>query len=123
MTPSMRGRLPPVKEADSVLDVYPVDTHSRVMEHRGALGCRVALRQPFKGVIKNVVRVGYLINGKVAFEHAPVGAELLDAIRHEGGHRLRQFFRTDGRSSSMPAETHAGYAETTEFDGDVGTSG
>ena len=50
------------------------------MEHRGALAGRIALRQPLEGVIHNIVGVGHLIRREVAFEQAPVGAELLDAV-------------------------------------------
>lgn len=119
--PSMLGRVPSVVlTIVGTLDVYPVDTRSRVMEHRSALGSRVASGQPFEGVIQHVVRVGHLIHGEVAFKHTPVGAELLDAIRHQGGHRRRQLCGADGRLPGMPIKTGAGHADATEFDGDVG---
>ena len=75
-------------------DIYPVDTRRRVMEHRGTLGSRVALGQPFEGVIHHVVGKGHLIHREVAFEHTSVGAELLDAVRQPGA--------IDAASSSEP---------------------
>src|SRR5574337_85447 len=83
------------------LDVYPIDTRCRLMEHRGALGRGAAFRQPFEGVVQHVVGVGHLVDREIALEHAPGGAELLDAVGHEGGHRRRKLFRADGRASRM----------------------
>ena len=54
------------------------------MEHSGALGGRVAFGQPFEGVIHHVVGVRHLVNREVAFEHAPVGTELLE-VNLRGG--------------------------------------
>ena len=64
--------------------VNPVDTGGRVVEHGGALGRRVAFGQPFEGVVHDVVGVRDLVDREVAFEHAPVRAELLDAVMHQG---------------------------------------
>jgi hypothetical protein len=50
--PPMLGRVPSVVGIVGGLDVYPVDARSRVMEHRGALGRRVACGQPLEGVIQ-----------------------------------------------------------------------
>jgi hypothetical protein len=61
-------------------DIYPVDPRRRVMEHRGALGSRVALGQPFEGVVHHVIGEGHLIHREVAFEHTPIGTELLYAV-------------------------------------------
>src|SRR5262249_61407541 len=58
------GSLIPLQAAS---DIYPVDTRRRVMEHRGTLGSRVALREPFEGVIHHVVRERHFINREVAF--------------------------------------------------------
>jgi hypothetical protein len=92
------------------LNVYTVDASSRVMEHCSALDSRVARGQTFEGVIQHIVGVGYLIHGEVAFEHTTRGAELLDAIRHQGGHRRRELCRADGRLPGVPVKTGAGHA-------------
>ena len=72
------------------LEVNPVDTDGRVVKHGGALGSRVALRQPFERVVHNIVGVRHLVDREIAFEHAAVGAELLDTILHQGGQRRGQ---------------------------------
>src|SRR5216683_7893760 len=73
-------RCPPRWQAAGALDGYPIDASGRVVEHRGALGSGIALRQPFEGVVHHVVGVRHLVDREVALEHAAVGAELLDAV-------------------------------------------
>src|SRR5437762_13383517 len=94
---------------------YPIDASGRIVEHRGALGCGVALRQPFEGVVHHVVGVGQLVDGGGALEHAPVGAELLDAIGDEGGHRRRELVRADGCAPGVPVKPGAGHADAAEL--------
>ena len=60
----------------------PVGACCSVVEQIGALGGRIALGKPLEGVEQHVVRERYLVDREVAFEHAPLGAELLDAIAH-----------------------------------------
>jgi hypothetical protein len=64
--PSVLGRV--LSVVVGRLDGYPIDTRRCVMEHRSALSSRVALAQPFEGVIQDVIGVGHLINREVAFE-------------------------------------------------------
>jgi hypothetical protein len=64
----------------------PVCPNGRVMEQGRALSGRVPLGKPFEGVEQDVVGERHLIRRKVAFEHAPVWAKLLNAVRHQGGH-------------------------------------
>ena len=64
------------------LHVYAVSAYGVVVEHGGALGGGVALGQALEGVVHDVVGIGDLVHGVVAFEHAPAGAELLDAVVH-----------------------------------------
>src|SRR2546428_12992613 len=60
------------------LDVYSVDFGRRVMEHRRAFGRRVGTGEPFERVIHHVIGKGDFVWRKVAFEHAPLRAELLN---------------------------------------------
>ena len=56
--PHMSRRLPLVViETVGALYVYPVHTSRIIMEHRRAFGSRVALGQPFEGVVHHVVGV------------------------------------------------------------------
>jgi hypothetical protein len=64
----------------------PVCPNRRVMEQGRALTGRVPLGKPFEGVEQDVVGERHLIRREVAFEHAPVWAKLLNAVRHQGGH-------------------------------------
>jgi hypothetical protein len=74
----------------SLLVADPVGPHCRVMEQGRALRRRVPLGKPFEGVEQDVVGERHLIHREVTFKHAAVRAKLLNAVRHEGRHRLRQ---------------------------------
>jgi len=66
----MLGRVP--SGVVGRLDRYPIDTRRCVMEHRGALSSRVALGQPFEGILQDVIGVEHLINqplDEFAFTH------------------------------------------------------
>src|SRR5712691_9399572 len=86
---SLRGRVPSVVVTGlaSLHVADPVGSHRRVMEQRRTLRGGVSLGKPFEGVEQDVVRERYLIGREVAFKHAPVGAKLRNAVRHEGCHR------------------------------------
>src|SRR5882757_6811066 len=62
----------------------------------------------------------YLVDWKVALEHAPVRAELLDAVAHHRRHRRGQFFRADRPRPGMPVEAQPGHSDTAQLDVDVG---
>ena len=95
--PSLLGNVPSVVVAGvAPLDVAdPVGPHRRVVEQGRALRGRVPLGKPFEGVEQDVVGERHLIRREVAFEHAAVGAKLLDAVGHERRHRRGQLLRAD----------------------------
>lgn len=99
----------------------PVDTGDSVVEQGGALGRRVALGQPFARIVHDIVGVRDLVDRDMAFEHAAVGAELLDTILHQGGQRCGQLFRADGFGAYMPVEAKPALSDPTELDDDIGT--
>src|SRR3989454_5445074 len=78
------------------LDVYSVALGRRVMEHRRAFGRRVGTGEPFERVIHHVIGKGDFVWRKVAFEHAPLRAELLNTVLHPRRHVSGQFLRADG---------------------------
>src|SRR5712691_1877825 len=62
----------------------------------------------------------HLIGWKVAFEHAPVRAKLLNAERHEGRHGRGQLVRADRRGPFMPVKPQAGHADAPQLQIDIG---
>src|SRR5215470_3838510 len=101
--------------------VNPVYTGSSVVEHGGALGSRIAFGKAFESVVHDIIGVRYLVDREVAFEHASVGAELLDTIMHQGRQSLGQLFRADGLCTCMPVKAEAALSDPAELDDDVGT--
>src|SRR5262244_4264891 len=107
--------------ACSVLDAQTIDTGRRVVEHRGALRGRVALRESLEGVVHDAVGEGNLVHGEVALEHAATRTELLDAVAHAGRHGGGQLLRADGSGPGVPVEAGARHAHAAQLDVDVGT--
>ena len=101
----------------------PVGPHRRVMEQGRALRRRVPLRHPFEGIEQDVVGERHLIHREVAFKHAPVRTKLLNTVRQEGCHRLRQRVRADGLAAGIPVRAGPGHAEPSEFEQDIGALG
>src|SRR5438270_11972788 len=97
----------------------PIGANSRVVKQGGTLGARVAVGEPFEAVEQDVMGERYLVDRKVALEHAPVRAELLDAIAYDRRHRRGQFFRADRPRPGMPIEAQPGHSDTAQLDVDV----
>src|SRR5690242_7034153 len=106
---------------DLLSDVFdPIGANSRVVKQGGTLGTRVALGEPFEAIEQDVMGERYLVDWKVALDHAPVRAELLDAVAHDRRHGGGQFFRADRPRPGMPFEAHPGHSDTAQLDVDVG---
>lgn len=91
------------------------------MEHRRAFGRRVGMGEPFERVVHYVIGKRDFVRRKVAFEHATLWAELLNTVLHPRRHVCGQGFRADGHRPGVPVEPHAGHAQATKFEGDIGT--
>ena len=60
-------------------------------------GTRGGPGEPFEGVVQHRVRERHLVDREIAFEHAALGAELLDAIVQQRRDRGSELLRADRR--------------------------
>src|SRR5688572_2583596 len=100
-----------------------IEARGRVAEERALLLCAAACGQALECVPEQSVARQALVDGEVALEHAPRGAEQFDAGLHVGPPCLRHL---RGRRRSLclvKAEAGDRAREPPELDGDVAAIG
>ncbi len=93
------------------------------MKKGGALGGGVALGQPLEGVKQHVVGIGDFVRREIALKHAPVWAELLNAVVHIRSQGLSQLLRSDWLVPRMPVKAVSRLAQAAQFHVHVGAFG
>src|ERR1051325_11428171 len=84
-------------------------------EEIGLFRSRGAAREPLEGVEQDGVAAGALVDREIAFEHAAVGAEALDASFDIGPPRIAQRLRGRRHRLEMEVEGVDDHRQTAEL--------
>src|SRR5688572_580180 len=93
----------------------PVHAGGGAVEHGVLLILRKAIRDAFERVPQHRVRAARLVDGEIAFEHAAVWAEELDAAVVVVARGLRQLLRAGRTVTLLPPEAVDGHVHAPEL--------